>query len=223
MAKLKDRVGIRYGRLLVLSLDSIRRSKSGHTAAFWKCKCDCGNIVVCAGASLESGRTKSCGCYRKASIHDRLYRGGNRKLYGVWRMMHKRCEDTGYKHYPNYGGRGISVCDEWSGNDGYTNFQLWAKRNGYSDGLTLDRINNDGNYEPSNCSFATMKTQSNNKRNNVRIEIDGITHTLTEWCEIYRVPFSRVRARYMKLGWDIKSALTTPPLKLRRKQEWQMN
>lgn len=218
MAALKDRTGIRYGRLVVLSLDSIRKDRPHHTVSYWKCRCDCGNTAIVSGQSLENGSTKSCGCYRKEVARNRVYQGDIPKLHGVWIMMRKRCFDPNCEHYHNYGGRGITVCGEWSGDGGYHNFRDWAKRNGYADGLTLDRIDNNGNYEPNNCAFVSRKAQSNNKRNNVRVEIDGMVHTLAEWCEIYKVPYSRVRVRYRKMGWSIKAALETPPLSLRRKQ-----
>lgn len=103
------------------------------------------------------------------------------------------------------------MCDEWScGLDGYYNFRKWAEENGYEDGLTIDRIDNDKGYSPDNCQWSTRKYQSNNKRNNTRVTIDGRTQTLTQWCEEFGVPYSRVRVRYMVMGWNIMDALTTP-------------
>ena len=210
MAEIRDRTGERHGSLVVLSFNSIQRAKNGHTYAMWNCQCDCGNQKVVKGSDL--GHVRSCGCLKKISNHNRFYRGGASKLYSVWSMMHKRCEDSSYKHYRNYGGRGIAVSSEWSGAEGYRNFRCWAESHGYKEncGMTLDRINNDLGYSPENCTFTNMKQQSNNKRNNVRVTINGETKTLTQWCEEYRVPFSRVRVRYQKMGWDILDALTVP-------------
>lgn len=210
MAKLKDRVGERYGRLTVTAFNAIERSNRGHTYSTWKCICDCGKEVIVPGSSLNSGKVRSCGCLKAEENHRRLYNGGRSKLYDVWRMMHKRCEVPENPFYKNYGGRGISVCSEWSGPDGYHNFRRWAESNGYSDGLTLDRTDNNESYCPSNCSFTDMRHQSNNRRSNVVVEINGVKKTLTEWCREYGVPFSRVRVRYCNMHWSIEEALTTP-------------
>lgn len=214
MSKVVDRTGQRYGRLTVLAFDSIKRGNSGHTYAYWKCRCDCGKEIVINGSNLNGG-TRSCGCLKKDANHARLYKGGFSKLYSVWKMMHDRCDKPDCKYYKNYGGRGIHVCDEWSGKDGYRNFRAWAESHGYADGLTLDRIDNDGDYKPENCRFATMREQSNNRRTNIVVEINGVKKTLTEWCREYNVPFSRVSVRYNKMGWSAEEALTTPRYKQR--------
>ena len=211
-AKLIDLTGQRFGRLVVTRFDHFERSGGiGHKNAYWFCKCDCGNTKIVTSSSLRNGATRSCGCYRKEVASKNHFKGGKSKLYNVLKMMLKRCNDPSCEFYHNYGGRGIKVCDEWScGLDGYYNFRKWAESNGYKDGLTIDRKDNNKGYSPNNCQWVDRKYQSNNKRNNTRVTIDGRTQTLTQWCEEYNVPYSRVRKRYMDMGWDIVDALTLP-------------
>lgn len=129
----------------------------------------------------------------------------NSRIYGIWNGIIQRCENPNRKAYPRYGGRGISVCEEWH------NFQIfyeWAINNGYKEDLTIDRIDNNGNYEPSNCRWATYKEQANNMRKNVIYEINGTKHNLKEWSEIYNMPYRTVQRRVSVFHWDIVSALT---------------
>ena len=119
--------------------------------------------------------------------------------------MISRCTKTYNTSYHNYGGRGIKVCEEWM-HDRET-FYRWAIKNGYKEGLQLDRINTNGDYEPSNCRWVTSKQNNNNRRDNIPYTMNGETHTLSEWCDIYNVPFDRVRQRVRTLGWDLEKAL----------------
>lgn len=125
--------------------------------------------------------------------------------------MKQRCYNSNTIRYKNYGGRGVTVCDEWK-ND-FTAFYNWAMANGYKNELTLDRIDVNGNYEPSNCRWATPKEQSNNKTNNVKIEISGVTHTMSEWAEISGVSMSTISARIKRYGWSAEKAIMTPAVK----------
>ena len=136
------------------------------------------------------------------------------RLYTVWRIMRSRCRCASDKDYPRYGGRGISVCEEW---EDYAVFRAWAVANGYDANApkgqcTLERIDVDGNYCPENCRWATAKEQGNNRRNNVRLEYQGVIHTLPEWAEILNIPCSTLRNRYAH-GWEINRMLSTPPRK----------
>lgn len=156
--KLIDLTGQKFGRLTVVERHGV---KDGHAA--WLCKCDCGNTTVVNGRNLRNGRTTSCGCYHKEILINRSKTHGMSKtrLYRIWHNMKNRCFYTKDKHFNDYGGRGITVCDEWK-ND-FESFKKWSLSNGYSDELTIDRINNDGNYEPSNCRWVTMKEQCKNR------------------------------------------------------------
>ena len=107
--------------------------------------------------------------------------------------MKKRCESHNDKRYCDYGGRGIKVCEEWHN---FINFYNWAIQNGYSEDLTIDRIDNNGNYEPSNCRWSTNKEQANNRRTNINITIGNTTKTMTEWCDIFNLEYNVVNARY---------------------------
>lgn len=125
----------------------------------------------------------------------------------IRKMEDKRCFNENHQSYPHYGGRGITVCEEWR--DNFQAFYDWAMANGYSDNLTIDRKDNDGNYEPSNCRWATNKEQANNKRNNRIITFEGETHDVTKWSEIKGIPRATIYTRLCR-GWDIEKVLTTP-------------
>lgn len=153
-----DLTGNRYGRLTVLE----RVNNIGSQAA-WLCKCDCGNTKIVRSRDLRNGIVKSCGCLRKELAKNRASKhyGSGTHLYAVWNMMRQRCNNPNNKDYKHYGNRGITVCSEW--ND-FPNFQSWALSNGYEEGLTIDRINNDGNYEPDNCRWIPIEEQQHNRR-----------------------------------------------------------
>ena len=127
------------------------------------------------------------------------------RLFTIWMNMKARCYRKTSKDYTNYGGRGIKICDEWINN--FQEFYDWAIKNGYSDELTIDRIDVNGNYEPDNCRWATREEQENNKRNSFYYEIDGVKHTISEWADLYNMPKELVRTR-VKRGMNIKKALT---------------
>jgi len=133
--------------------------------------------------------------------------GIEKDLYLKWKNMEYRCERTHHKQYKDYGGRGIKVCPEWKV---FETFYQWAIESGYEKGLTLDRVNNDGNYEPSNCRWATMAEQGRNRRGVLEIVIDGVTKNAYEWCEIYDINYMTYAQRKHKLGWDDIKAITTP-------------
>lgn len=204
-------VGQKIGRLTVIEYLGLRKRKDGRHYSWFLCECECGCMTEKKGTTLLSGKVKSCGCYRKDKMHELYYKGGKSKLYDVWRMMKSRCLDSSNPHYHNYGGRGITICNEWLGKTGYENFRKWAESHGYKDGLTLDRNDNNKGYSPENCSWQTMEYQSNHKRNNRYIEMNGVTKTLAMWCKEYGAEYSRTRYR-INHGYTLFDALTKPPL-----------
>ena len=196
--RIKDLTGMKFGRLTVIGIgEKIGRRQ------FWICECECGNIKSARSDSLQDGRIKSCGCLKRET--DRINVSKNHKhkmsgtrIYNTWQGMKARCYNIHDARYHNYGGRGIRVCDEWI-ND-FSAFYEWAINNGYSDELTIDRINVNGNYEPSNCRWSDIKTQCNNRTTNIRITIGNATKTLMEWCEIFELDSKTVYARYNRTG-----------------------
>lgn len=138
------------------------------------------------------------------------YKHGMRysRLYNIWRSMKQRCTNPKTVNYHNYGGRGIKVCEEWSSR--FMSFRDWAMENGYSDTLSIDRINSNGNYEPSNCRWVSYKAQNNNRRSNKFLELDGQKHTIAEWADITGIKLATIWAR-LNSGWSVKDALTIKP------------
>ncbi len=187
----KDITHKRFGRLIALKRVDIPGNRTK-----WLCKCDCGNKKLLPLDSLTSGRGKSCGCIRKENTSKlRKKHGYSRKtrLYNTWLNMRNRCNNPKSKSYKYYGGRGISVCEEW---EDFASFKSWAENNGYHSELTIDRIDVNGNYEPSNCKWSTKKEQANNTRKNVKTEIEGVIRTLAEHAEFYGVNYDALHYRY---------------------------
>lgn len=184
MGKVKDITGIKYGRLTPVSFVGIK----GHKA-MWLCKCDCGKEIVVANSNLQSRTTRSCGCFREEKRIESHYKHGKepKRLYHIWSGMRQRCENKKSHKYRIYGGRGISVCDEWKGNNGFVEFRKWALSHGYSDDLSLDRIDVNGNYEPQNCRWATAKEQALNTRFNKFYDGLGMSKRASEWAEYFGI------------------------------------
>lgn len=189
----KDLVGKRFGRLSVIKLVGRNTSKK----LVYLCECDCGNMVEVVGAELRNGHTQSCGCLRKQIVQEQKTTHGlsKHKIRSVWRNMIARCENPDAEGYKNYGGRGITVCKEWHDLEV---FAKWAFESGYSEELTIERKDVNGNYCPENCCWATMKVQCNNKRDNHFIEAYGKIRTLAQWSDITGISPSLIRYRLNK-------------------------
>lgn len=194
-------IGEKLGRLTVIA-DAGRTEQQ---TKLFLCKCDCGKEKIVAGVRLRSGNVRSCGCLRSevAAVKAKTHGESKTRLYHIWQGIKKRCENPKSTGYQNYGGRGIVVCDEWQD---FNNFYSWAMANGYSDDLSIDRIDLDGNYEPSNCRWADKNIQANNKRSNRIIEAYGEKHTVTEWANILGLNEGTIRSR-LKRGIDGEAAL----------------
>lgn len=168
MGTFKDLTGMKFNRLTVI--EQAGRDKYGKI--LWSCICDCGNETITHGRDLINGHCKSCGCILSANRkEDGRFKGlSNTRIFRIWKGMIGRCMNPNNDSYSDYGGRGISVCQGWQGTQGFFNFLSWALNNGYADSLSIDRINNDGDYCPENCRWATWVQQANNKRRPKRIK-----------------------------------------------------
>lgn len=206
----REHIGEKYGRLTVVDIIPSVNARKGYS---WKCRCECGKETAVSPYKLITGKTKSCGCGKRDRVKtdplfDRTTHGGrHERLYHIWHGMKQRCERKGNNDYHNYGGRGISVCKEWR-ND-YSAFKEWALSNGYTDELTIERKNVDGNYCPENCAWISSKAQARNRRTSHWVEYNGERHIVTEWAEIYGVEACALYNR-LRLGWSMEKAISTP-------------
>lgn len=201
MAAFRDLSGQKFGRLVVIERGPDRVGRRG--VANWACLCDCGRSLHVPGGALTSANTRSCGCIRIELITTH----GNSKhpLYNTWRNMIRRCHDEGNKLYRYYGARGISVCNEWHGADGFRRFveDMGPK----PVGLTLERVNNDGQYSKGNCRWETYTTQERNRRSNRLITYEGKTACLSEWAAAFGISHAALSWRLSK-GMPLDRAMT---------------
>ena len=205
--KFQDLAGQCFGRLRVIQ----RAENKGHDTA-WLCRCNCGRECVVRAFSLKRGTTKSCGCLAREVTSEWSRRVNTKhgkhktRLHTIWALMKDRCYNKKSKSYKNYGGRGITVCDEWR-ND-FIAFDEWANTNGYNDMLTIDRIDVNGNYEPSNCRWITLQEQAFNKRTSRFVEYNGKKKTVAEWAK--EIGLGRKTLEYrLDAGWPLEKALSS--------------
>jgi hypothetical protein len=200
-------IGDRYGRLIVVSEDG----KGCRRRAI--CICDCGTRKSIRLDSLRSGAIVSCGCYSKEISknvnfkHGACCDGGRSRLYQIWTGMKSRCFNSGNDSFDHYGGRGITICEEWLT---FEVFKVWALANGYSDALTIERKNNNGNYEPTNCTWIHKADQRRNTTRVPGIIFRGERKTIRQWATFFRMSHTTLRCR-LKRGWDMEKAITVPP------------
>ncbi len=209
MSRLLDLTGKKFGRLKVTGRASNHKFKTASRVR-WFCQCQCGVLRIIDSQRLREGDTKSCGCLKRDTMarvmkaYHTTHGGSYTKLYNAWRGLLKRCYNSTDKNYHRYGARGIKVCPSWR-----YSFENFRSDMGESHGRILDRINNDGNYEATNCRWTDAKTSSRNRRTARFLTMDGERKTASEWSEITGMNkatmFSRIRA-----GWTDSDVLTVP-------------
>ena len=203
--------GQKFGKLTVIR----RVGSDSHGQSLWECKCECGNIIITRGNSLRQNMSKSCGCTRKKSLREAKSKHGmyNTRLFSIWNGMKFRCHNPNHKDYKDYMGKGVTICEEWD-ND-FLSFYNWAMANGYKDNLSIDRIDVNGNYEPSNCRWADDYIQANNRTNNRFVTYHGETDTITNMCKKLNVNLKTIYGRVQKCHYSFEDAIdkfdNTPP------------
>lgn len=211
MPKRSKLIGRVYGRLTVIGEELVNKPYQG---TWWICSCSCGNTKTISAMQLRQGTTKSCGCFRHEVATTKGYgfikvkhHMTNSHEYSSWGSMIQRCENANHAAFKNYGGRGVKICKEWR-----NSFETFLKDMGPRPSLkhSLDRFpNNDGNYEPGNCRWATIAEQHLNRRDNRLVTFENETKTLSEWAVSKNIPFD-VLAKRIEAGWDVEKALNQP-------------
>ena len=203
--RFEDLTGKRFGRLTVL-----RRAPNYSTSPTtrWYCLCDCGKETIATLPMLKNGKALSCGCYGRERVKEVVTKHGGRntRLYHIWSMMKQRTDNPKHTAYKNYGGRGIEVCKEW--HDDFQSFREWAYSAGYSDNLSIDRIDNDGNYEPKNCRWVNTVDQNRNQRSNIVLEYDGKKQLMSDWARELGISVQALSRRINILHWPLDRALS---------------
>lgn len=201
-----DMTGKTYGKLTVIEKDH----QDGRGEWYWKCKCECGNEKVVSGYKLRSGNTSSCGCLQTALRQHGTHRTHgmtNTRIYNIWSNMKARCTNPKCYEYHAYGGKGIRVCDDWLR---FENFYSWATSHGYADGLTIDRVDVNGNYCPNNCRWVSQKEQALNRTDNHLVTAFGKTKTIKEWSVESGINYDTIERRLNAYHWTPDRAVSEP-------------
>jgi len=213
MGKIIDLTGKRFGKLTVIKRIKSSIEPSGRKRVRWLCKCDCGNITYSSGDNLRENKSLSCGCERKNTLKEirTTHSMTGTRIYNIWGHMIQRCNNPKNKHYKEYGERGINICSKWLNFQNFykdmgKSYKEHCKKYGEKD-TTIDRVSVNGNYEPSNCRWATRKTQSNNTRANHFITYNNETLTMAQMAEKYNLPKGTLSSRLNRDKMDIKRAL----------------
>ena len=213
MGRRLDLTGQRFGKLTVIG-ESGRQECGSRKRILWLCRCDCGAEILVRGCNLRSGNTSSCGCLQRertsaANTTHGCHKGGkgrNHRLYTIWSSMKARCLNPHSVSYKHYGARGITVCASWMD---FGEFMTWALANGYRDGLSIERLDNNRSYEPSNCTWIPLDRQASNKRDTIRLTFRGVTKPMADWARSmgmdYMTLYQRIRG-----GWNIEKAIARP-------------
>lgn len=204
-------IGQRHGEITVLNVvykKGLVKGKETQERAMLECRCDCGRVFYIRPYQFARNEYMSCGCRKRRTPYNATHKLSREKLYHIWNCMKRRCSSPKDKKYPDYGARGISVCSEWF-ND-YLAFRTWALSAGYQEGLSLDRIDNEGNYEPSNCRWTTRKVQQRNRRVTKMATLNGVTKPVAIWCEELGLNLGTVLERIRAKGMTPEEAVMTP-------------
>ena len=212
MSKLIDVTGKKFNMLTVVE----RLENTSDGGSVWLCRCECGTLTKVRGKNLKNGAVKSCGCLKNKPT-TQTHGMSKTSIYKIWAGMKSRCSYEKSCSFSRYGGRGIKVCDEWK--NSFESFYTWSLDNGYKKGLSIERVNNNGDYCPENCKWVSQKEQCLNRRTNIVYKYKGESHTLTEWCEALNLNYKLVHNRIYKLGWSFDKAVSMPRLTKNRKDE----
>lgn len=205
-------IGKKYNRLTVIAFENVKRGKT--SCWNWIVRCDCGALKSVNPYRVLNGNTKSCGCYKaehtvEFNRREKAKHNGRRtRLYTIWHGMKQRCYCETCHDYKNYGERGIVICDEWK-ND-FSAFRDWALQNGYSEKLSIDRIDVNGNYCPENCRWVDCQTQNRNRTTNAAVLYRGKEYTYADLADMSGIRYGTLYARICHRGWSVEKAMNTP-------------
>lgn len=206
-------LGVRFGRLVIVGFE---QAPSPYRGWRWVCRCNCGKITTVVAADVKSGKTRSCGCLHDECIKQRATKfqhlvHEHKRLYSIYNGIKKRCYNPNENRYKDYGGRGIVMGNEWlNPTNGFDNFVEWSLNNGYTEEMTIERIDVNGDYRPENCKWITSKEQAFNKRDTRWVDYKGEHVQLIVLCERLGVTYDTVHDRIYKRGWSVEEAIEKP-------------